>query len=78
MVAPSGDQFEISGGGYRAVVTECGGGLRSLEHDGRPLVLGFGEDEQSTSGRGQLLAPWPNRIRDGRVLLRRPATCSCR
>ena len=65
MVAPSGDQFEISGAGYRAVVTECGGGLRTLEHDGRPLVLGFEEDEQSTSGRGQLLAPWPNRIRDG-------------
>ncbi|MEO5711403.1 MAG: aldose 1-epimerase family protein [Nocardioidaceae bacterium] len=66
MVGPSGEQYEISGGGYRAVVTEAGGGLRSLEYDGRPLVLGFGEDEQATSGRGQLLAPWPNRIRDGK------------
>jgi aldose 1-epimerase len=66
MVAPSGEQYEISGGGYRAVVTEAGGGLRLLEYDGRPLVLGFGEDEQASSGRGQLLAPWPNRIRDGR------------
>jgi aldose 1-epimerase len=65
MSSPSGEQFEISGGGYRAVVTECGAGLRVLEHDGRALVLGFGADEQSTSGRGQLLAPWPNRIRDG-------------
>lgn len=66
MVGPSGEQYEISGGGYRAVVTEAGGGLRLLEYDGRPLVLGFDEDEQATSGRGQLLAPWPNRIRDGR------------
>jgi aldose 1-epimerase len=66
MVAPSGEQFEISGGGYRAVVTECGASLRLLEHDGRPLVLGWDEDSQSASGRGQLLAPWPNRIRDGR------------
>jgi aldose 1-epimerase len=66
MVAPSGEQFEISGGGYRAVVTECGASLRVLEHDGRPLVLGWAEDAQSASGRGQLLAPWPNRIRDGR------------
>ena len=66
MVAPSGEQYEISGSGYRAVVTECGGSLRVLEHDGRPLVLGWPEDEQSSSGRGQLLAPWPNRIRDGR------------
>ena len=66
MVAPSGEQFEIRGGGYRAVVTECGASLRVLEHDGRPLVLGWDEDAQSASGRGQLLAPWPNRIRDGR------------
>ncbi len=66
MVAPSGDQFEISGGGYRAVVTESGGALRVLEHEGRPVVDGFGEDEMSRGGRGQLLMPWPNRIRDGR------------
>jgi aldose 1-epimerase len=66
MVAPSGEQFEISGGSYRAVVTECGASLRLLEYDGRPLVLGWPEDAQTSSGRGQLLAPWPNRIRDGR------------
>jgi aldose 1-epimerase len=65
-VAPSGQQFEIVGGGYRAVVTECGAGLRVLEHDGRPLIDGYAEDEQATAGRGQLLLPWPNRIRDGR------------
>lgn len=66
MVAPSGEQHEIGGGGYRAVVTECGASLRLLEYDGRPLVLGWPEDEQTSSGRGQLLAPWPNRVRDGR------------
>lgn len=61
----SGDQFEIQGGGYRAVVTESGGALRLLEHEGRPLLDGFGEDEMASAGRGQLLVPWPNRIRDG-------------
>lgn len=61
----SGEQFEIQGGGYRAVVTEGGGALRLLEHDGRPLLDGFGEDEMASAGRGQLLVPWPNRIRDG-------------
>ena len=65
MVVPSGEQYEITGGGYRAVVTEAGGGLRALEHDGRPLVLGYPEDRQASAGRGQLLVPWPNRIRDG-------------
>jgi aldose 1-epimerase len=66
VVAPSGEQYEIRGGGYRAVVTECGATLRHLEYDGRPLLLGFPEDAQASAGRGQLLVPWPNRIQDGR------------
>jgi len=65
MLSPSGDQYEISAGGYRAVVTEGGAALRVLEHAGRPLVDGFAEDEMAPGGRGQLLMPWPNRIRDG-------------
>jgi len=66
MVAPSGEQYEIAGDRYRAVVTECGGGLRTLEYDGRPLVDGYDEHAWATAGRGQLLVPWPNRIQDGR------------
>ena len=65
MVGPTGEQFEISGGGYRAVVTEGGATLRLLEHDGRAIVSGFAEDAMPPVGRGQLLMPWPNRIRDG-------------
>ena len=65
MTAPSGEQFEFAAGGYRAVVTECGATLRVLEHEGRSLIHGFGDDEMSSAGRGQLLMPWPNRIRDG-------------
>ena len=65
MVAPSGEQFEMSGGGYQAVVTECGAGLRVLEYAGRPLVAGYAEAEHASAGRGQLLLPWPNRIEDG-------------
>lgn len=65
MIAPSGEQYQITSGGYRAVVTECGGGLRVLEYDGRALVEGYDEAEQASAGRGQLLLPWPNRIEDG-------------
>lgn len=65
MLAPTGDQFLIEGGGHRAVVTESGAALRLLEHDGRPLLDGFAEDALPTGGRGQLLMPWTNRIRDG-------------
>jgi aldose 1-epimerase len=65
MVAPTGEQYPISGGRYRAVVTEGGAILRRLEYDGRPLVDGFGEDEMPRKCHGQVLSPWPNRIRDG-------------
>ncbi|HSU01173.1 MAG TPA: aldose 1-epimerase family protein [Nocardioides sp.] len=66
MVVPSGDQYEIGAAGYAAVVTESGAALRRLTHHGRDVVDGFGVDEMSSGGRGQLLVPWPNRIRDGR------------
>jgi aldose 1-epimerase len=65
-MSASGTQFEITHGAYRAVVTESGAALRTLTHDGRDLVDGFGADEMSPGCRGQLLMPWPNRIRDGR------------
>ena len=66
MLPPSGQQFRIQAGGYDATATESGGALRLLAHDGRALVDGFPESAMSSGGRGQLLMPWPNRIRDGR------------
>lgn len=65
MLSPSGEQFEIAAGGYRAVVTESGGALRHLSYDGVDLIDGFAEDAMASGGRGQLLMPWPNRIEDG-------------
>ena len=62
---PSGEQIEIAHGDRRAVVVEVGGGLRTLSAAGRELLDGYGADELSTSGRGQVLLPWPNRIEDG-------------
>jgi aldose 1-epimerase len=56
----------MSAGGYRAVVTESGAGLRALDHDGRALVAGYPVEQHASGGRGQLLLPWPNRIADGR------------
>ncbi len=66
MVLASGEQFEIAAAGYRAVVTESGAALRVLTYGDRPLVDGFAADEMSPGARGQLLMPWPNRIRDGK------------
>jgi aldose 1-epimerase len=47
------------------VIVEVGGGLRSYSASGRELVDGYSADEMSSSGRGQVLIPWPNRLEDG-------------
>ena len=65
MVAPSGEQIEIIAGDQHAVVVEVGGGLRAYSAGGRELIDGYGANEMSSSGRGQLLIPWPNRLQDG-------------
>jgi aldose 1-epimerase len=62
---PSGEQFEIAFDEQRAVFVEVGGGLRSYTVDGRDVLEGYGVDEMSTAGRGQVLLPWPNRLQDG-------------
>ena len=65
VLSPSGEQFEIAYGDQRAVVVEVGGGLRTYSAAGRELLDGYPADERITSGRGQVLLPWPNRLQDG-------------
>lgn len=65
MLAPSGEQVEIALGEQRAVVVGFGGGLRSYAVGGRDLLDGYALDEMSSSGRGQVLIPWPNRVQGG-------------
>lgn len=62
----SGEEFGIRSGPYSAVVTEVGATLRHLRHGGRDLVVGFEATELRPVYRGAVLAPWPNRIVDGR------------
>jgi aldose 1-epimerase len=63
---PSGRQFELVHGNHRAVVVEVGGGLRAYAVGDREVLDGYAVDEICSSGRGQLLIPWPNRLEDGR------------
>ena len=64
--APSGEQVELIAGGQKLVVVTGGGGIRSYSIDGRDLLDGYARHEFCCGGRGQLLIPWPNRVRDGR------------
>ncbi|HXU97227.1 MAG TPA: aldose 1-epimerase family protein [Jiangellaceae bacterium] len=63
--APSGLQYAIAYGNSQAQVTQVGATLRSCTVDGVDVVDGFGTDERAADGRGQVLAPWPNRLTDG-------------
>jgi aldose 1-epimerase len=65
VIAPSGEQITIRAGDQQAEIVEVGGGLRSCSAGGQELVDGYAADEMSSSGRGQVLIPWPNRLEDG-------------
>ena len=65
----TGTQYEITAGGYRAIATELGAGLRELSCGGRPVITGYQPDELPPGAAGQLLVPWPNRIDGGRYTL---------
>lgn len=66
----SGTQHLLRSGDYRAVVASVGASLRVLRHRGaageRDLVVPFDADEVRPAYRGVTLAPWPNRVVDGR------------
>src|SRR6202035_4059213 len=53
--AATGDQWVIGHGHQRAVITEVGATLRSFTVDDDPVIDGFGTDEWSHGGRGQVL-----------------------
>ena len=65
-IAPSGAQIDLRRDGHHAVIVEVSGGVRSYEVDGRRMLDGYGPYEMCSGARGQLLVPWPNRLRNGR------------
>jgi len=78
---PSGEQHEIRHGSHQAIVTEVGATLRRYSVAEVDVIDGFDASERASAGRGQVLAPWPNRLdhgrysfagRDGRAALDEP------
>ncbi|OKL53043.1 hypothetical protein BSZ39_11635 [Bowdeniella nasicola] len=56
----------IEAGPYRATISGVGGSLAALTYDGEDLVAPVTVDEIRPQFRGAVLAPWPNRVIDGR------------
>jgi aldose 1-epimerase len=65
-IPTSGTQHALRAGDYEAVIASIGATVRSLTCRGRNLVVPFDADEVRPSYRGATLAPWPNRVVDGR------------
>ena len=66
VASPTGQQWRIGHGRQEVIVCEVGATLRAYTVGQAAVLDGFGADEWSHSGRGQVLAPWPNRLADGR------------
>ncbi|SDQ27890.1 aldose 1-epimerase family protein [Microbacterium sp. cf332] len=65
-MAASGTSYTLRFGDAEAIVASVGASLRSYRVAGRDLVVSYGEDEVRPGYRGATLAPWPNRVVDGR------------
>jgi aldose 1-epimerase len=66
VIPPAGAQYPIASDDQEATIVEVGAGLRTFTTAGEAVVEGYDVAEMASGGRGQLLIPWPNRIRDGR------------
>jgi aldose 1-epimerase len=64
--ALSGTQWTLVRDDHKAVIVEVGGGLRTYQTARGEVVDGYDGSEVCPASAGQMLAPWPNRIRDGR------------
>ena len=61
----TGQQTTLTHGDQRATIAALGSALREYTVGGRDVVLPFGADELPPAFHGMVLAPWPNRLRDG-------------
>lgn len=62
----SGAQITLALDDQTATVTDVGAKLRTYAVAERDVITPFDVDETAPAGHGAVLAPWPNRIRDGR------------
>ncbi|MFD0775601.1 aldose 1-epimerase family protein [Streptomonospora algeriensis] len=61
-----GDAIELAAGDYRAAVGRRGAAMCRLAFAEQELIWRCPPDEPPPASHGLLLAPWPNRVRDGR------------
>ncbi|WP_104180137.1 aldose 1-epimerase family protein [Arthrobacter sp. B0490] len=65
----SGTNYTLRAGPATVVVASLAAALRSYEYGGVALTETWGDADIPAGGGGILLAPWPNRVADGRWTL---------
>lgn len=65
VTSPTGIQIHLRRGAVTAQIAQVGASLRQLSIDGVDIVPPYPADEPTPGASGVVLAPWPNRIRDG-------------
>ena len=65
MTTPTGVQIHLDADGVRAQISQVGASLRHLVVGDTTVVPPYPDDSPAPSCAGVVLAPWPNRIRDG-------------
>ena len=65
-LAPSGEQYELTAGDYRATIVEVGGGVRACERAERQALHPYPLSAMADGAHGAPLIPWPNRLADGK------------
>ncbi|MGQ3383050.1 aldose 1-epimerase family protein [Glutamicibacter sp. TV12E] len=66
LTSANGQVVALAAHGFSAQLASVGATLVSLEHQGRPLVRAFDPQQPRPVFSGAILAPWPNRVTDGR------------
>lgn len=61
-----GTTIQLQAGRYQAKIVTVGAGLAALTHDGRHIVIPHKPEEMPLAHSGKVLAPWPNRVANGR------------
>lgn len=61
----SGHQLTIRSGDHEATITDVGAKVRRYVVGGRDVFTPFRAGQVAPAGHGAVLAPWPNRLRDG-------------
>ena len=68
MSPPFGEQYTITHGEYEATIYSLGATLRGFTLRSAPIIWTANEGSVPVGSAGQVLAPWPNRLEDGRYI----------